>query len=151
MEVKEHKKDARRFSSSALERGPDWIFLYFIHLLYFLNLMSLQNKKGRQEGASCRPNNLTPSDAGLCDVGGLGTFRALNDLKFDGISFLQRSIPVSSDCRIMDENVWAVIAPDEAVPFRIVKPLHGSLHFAFPPDRDLEIWHPGARRLDLTP
>ncbi len=44
-EVKEHKKDARRFASSALERGPDWIFLYFIHLLYFLNLMSLQNKK----------------------------------------------------------------------------------------------------------
>jgi hypothetical protein len=39
----------------------------------------------------------------------------------------------------MYEYVWAIIASDEAIPLGIVKPLHGSLHFAFPPDRDFEI------------
>jgi hypothetical protein len=34
----------------------------------------------------------------------------------------------------MHENVWTIIAPDEAVSFRIIEPLHGSLHFAFPPE-----------------
>ena len=30
----------------------------------------------------------------------------------------------------MYENVWSIVAPDEAVSFVVVKPLHGSLHFA---------------------
>jgi hypothetical protein len=29
----------------------------------------------------------------------------------------------------MNKNVWAVIAPDEAISFGIIKPLDGSLHF----------------------
>jgi hypothetical protein len=40
----------------------------------------------------------------------------------------------------MNENVGAIIAPDEAVAFRIIKPFHGSSHFAFPPHRGFEIF-----------
>src|SRR5260370_5860154 len=45
----------------------------------------------------------------------------------------------------MDENVWAITAPDEAVSLGIVKPFHSSLHFACPPDRDIEILLRSAR------
>jgi len=50
-EVKEHKKDARRFASSALERGPDWIF--FISFTSFTSSTSCLSKiKRPAEGAS---------------------------------------------------------------------------------------------------
>ncbi len=50
-------------------------------------------------------------------VGRLRTLRSLDDLKLDGISFLQRAVAVASDCGIMDENIGAIVAPDEAVTF----------------------------------
>jgi hypothetical protein len=33
----------------------------------------------------------------------------------------------------MHENIRAILAADEAVSFRIVEPLHGSLHLVRPP------------------
>src|SRR5207249_2048525 len=46
-------------------------------------------------------------------------------------------ITITSDGRIMYENVCTIIAPDEAVSFGIIEPLHGALHFDFPPERGL--------------
>jgi len=39
----------------------------------------------------------------------------------------------------MYENVWTIIAPDEAVSFGIIKPLHGALHFDSLLNGDFEI------------
>ena len=84
--------------------------------------------------------------AGRGRLAGLVSKRAerLPNLEFDGISFLQGAITITDDGGVMDENVWAVIAPDEAVSLGVVKPLHRSLHFAGPPDRDFGIWDPAA-------
>jgi hypothetical protein len=41
----------------------------------------------------------------------------------------------------MHKNVWPILAPDEAVPFRVIKPLDGSLHLFAPPDGDLDGSH----------
>jgi hypothetical protein len=63
---------------------------------------------------------------------------------------LQGAITIAGDGGIVDKNVWAFIAPDEAVSFGIIKPFYGSLHFDCPPDRDFEISLNGARRITLT-
>jgi hypothetical protein len=93
---------------------------------------------------------LIASASGPGDVGRLRAFRSLNDFEFDWVSFLQRAIAIASDRGIMYENVWAIIAPDEAVSFGIVKPFHGSLHFACPPDTVFGILHHAARQIILT-
>ena len=38
----------------------------------------------------------------------------------------------------MYKNIWTILAPNEAIPFRIIKPFHSSLHLSSPPDGDLE-------------
>src|SRR2546429_5809724 len=43
-----------------------------------------------------------------------------------------------------------IFAPDEAISFGIIKPLHGALHFDYPPDRDFEISLRSAGRIILT-
>lgn len=60
------------------------------------------------------------------NVGSLGSLGALYDLKFDWISFLKSAITVSDDRRIVNENIWAIFAPDEAVSFGIIEPLDSS-------------------------
>src|SRR5262249_48372401 len=50
------------------------------------------------------------------------------------ISFLQASVSITDDGGVVNKNIWAVIAPDEAVPFGVVKPLHGSVHCDCPPE-----------------
>jgi hypothetical protein len=60
------------------------------------------------------------------NVSCLGSLRALHDLKFDWISFLKSAITVADDRGIMNENIWAIFAPDEAVSFRVVEPLDSS-------------------------
>jgi hypothetical protein len=70
-----------------------------------------------------------PSTAGFRHASGLGTLGPLDDFKFDRVSFLQSAISFPGDCGIVNKNVWAIIAPDEAISFRIVKPFDGSLHF----------------------
>ena len=51
------------------------------------------------------------------NVSCLRPFGPLYDLKFDWISFLKSTITVSDDRGIMNENIWAIFAPDEAVSF----------------------------------
>jgi hypothetical protein len=51
------------------------------------------------------------------DVSCLGSLGSLDNLKFDWISFLKSAIPVSDDRGIMNEDIWAIFAPDEAVTF----------------------------------
>jgi hypothetical protein len=61
-------------------------------------------------------------------VGRLWAFGSLNNFKFDRISFLQRAVAISHNRGIMNEYVWAIIAPDEAIAFRVVEPFHSTSH-----------------------
>src|SRR5882672_1802700 len=74
----------------------------------------------------------------------------MNNFELDRVSFLQGARAIAGDGALLSEAVGASIAPDEAVSLGIVKPLHCSLHFACPPDRDFEILHHDARRIALT-
>jgi hypothetical protein len=67
------------------------------------------------------------------DIGGLGTFGPLDDLEFDGISFLQRAVAIAHDGGVVNKYIWSVISPDKSVAFRVIKPLNVSLHFLKPP------------------
>jgi hypothetical protein len=62
----------------------------------------------------------------------LGSFRALHDLKFYRISFLERPISIADDRGVMYENIGPIFTPYESVTLRIIKPLNGSLHFVSP-------------------
>ena len=89
-----------------------------------------------REGAPCRPNRfLGLSPPRFRNIGRLRTLRSLDDFEFYGISLLKSAVAIPGDCGIVNENVWAIIAPDEAVSFRIVKPFDSSLHCDLPPDR----------------
>jgi hypothetical protein len=46
----------------------------------------------------------------------------------------------------MNKYVWTIVAPYEAIPFRIIKPFHGSLHLSAPPDGDLDVSRSGPTR-----
>jgi hypothetical protein len=63
------------------------------------------------------------------DVGRLRSFGSLNNFKFDGIPLVQAPITIARYRRIVYEHIRTVIAPDEAISFRIIEPLHDSLHF----------------------
>jgi hypothetical protein len=66
------------------------------------------------------------NSTGFLDVGCLGSFGSLDNLKFYRISFLQSAVAVPDDRGIMNKDVWAVFAPNEAIAFRIVEPLDSS-------------------------
>jgi hypothetical protein len=72
----------------------------------------------------------------LGDVGCLGTFRSLDNLKFDGVSFLQRAIAIANNCGVMNKHIRSIFSSDEAVSFRVIEPLYRSLHFHVPPQGD---------------
>jgi len=94
-----------------------------------LNLQYFQ-RKWPAEGRSL-PAEFSPgcSTSGFRNIGRLGTFRPLDDFKLDRVSLLQCAVSIPGDCGIVNENVWAIIAPDEAISFRIIKPFDSSLHF----------------------
>ena len=60
----------------------------------------------------------------LAHVGCLRPFLSLDDLEFDLVALLQALIPVARDGTIVDKNVRSTVAPEEAVPLRIVEPLY---------------------------
>jgi hypothetical protein len=62
----------------------------------------------------------------------LGSFRALHDLEFYRISFLERPVTIADDRGVMYENIGPVFPPYESVTFRIIEPLNCSLHFVSP-------------------
>src|SRR5882762_10314318 len=69
------------------------------------------------------------STARFRNIGRLGTFRPLDNFKLDRVSLLQGAISIPGDRGIVNENVWAIIAPDEAISFRIIKPFYNPSHF----------------------
>jgi hypothetical protein len=62
----------------------------------------------------------------------LRAFRALDYFKFDGITFLQRAVTIADDRGIVDEHIGTVFTANESVSFRIIEPLHCTLHFVSP-------------------
>ena len=72
----------------------------------------------------------------FCDVGCLGAFGSLDNLKFDGISFLQRAVAIPNYGGVMNKYIRPIFSSDEAVPFRVIEPLYISLHFHVPPQGD---------------
>src|SRR5207248_1076934 len=67
------------------------------------------------------------------NVGGLLALRPFDDVELHGLAFGQCSIAVSSDRAVVDEDVIAIRAGDEAVPLLVAEPLHGSLAQPVPP------------------
>ena len=63
---------------------------------------------------------------GKNDVRCVRTFWPLDDFEIDTISLFQRSVAVTRNVGVMDENVRTVISPDKAVP------LESTNHFTLP-------------------
>jgi hypothetical protein len=68
----------------------------------------------------------------LCsgDAFSLIAFRALFDLEFDRLAFVQRLISVHLNGGEVNEHVFARLALDKSIAFRCIKPLHCSLFSA---------------------
>src|SRR5512135_3689959 len=60
------------------------------------------------------------------DVRGLQAFRALLDLEFHRVPFIQRAVAIGLDGGEVDEHVSSRFPLDEAVPLGCVEPLYGS-------------------------
>jgi len=52
----------------------------------------------------------------------------LDNFEFNGVSFIQGFVSLAYDCRVVDKYIWTVIAPNEAVAFRIIEPFDSALH-----------------------
>jgi hypothetical protein len=75
--------------------------------------------------AACFESELIASlSNGLSYIGCLRPFLALDDLEFDRVALLQALISIARNGAVVDENVRSTITPEEAVPLRIVEPLH---------------------------
>jgi len=57
----------------------------------------------------------------------LGAFLALDDIELNVIALFQRFISVQLNRGIMDEYIWPVFTPNEAVALGVVEPLDLSL------------------------
>jgi hypothetical protein len=66
------------------------------------------------------------------DVGCLRAFGALHNLKLHCVSFLKSAVAIANDRGVMNENIRAIVAPYEAIPFRIIEPLDRSTHLYLP-------------------
>jgi hypothetical protein len=58
---------------------------------------------------------------------GLRTLLALNDVEFNVIALFQRFVAIQLDCRVVNENIWPVVASDESVALGVIEPFY----FAF--------------------
>ena len=58
---------------------------------------------------------------------GLGTFGSLNDIEFHLVAFFEALIPLELNGAVMNEDIGAVFASEEPVPFCVVEPLNCSL------------------------
>jgi hypothetical protein len=64
--------------------------------------------------------------ASFLHVGSLRTLRSLHNFEIDGISFLQSTVPLANNGRIVNENIRAIVAPNESVPLGVIEPFHGA-------------------------
>jgi hypothetical protein len=60
------------------------------------------------------------------DVCRLRTLLSLGDLEFDLIPFLQALVTLRIDRAVMNKDIRSIRTTDEAVPFSVIKPLHGA-------------------------
>src|SRR5262249_26337778 len=65
--------------------------------------------------------------AGLADVRGLQTLRALHDLELHRLTLGEAAETIHHDGGVVDEHVRRPLARDEAKTLRVVKPLHSAL------------------------
>ena len=80
--------------------------------------------------AGPRVESSVAGSGGFRDFRGLRTFLSLYDLELDAITFLERLEPRPLDGAVMDEDVRATLAGDEAVSLRVVEPFDRTLsHF----------------------
>src|SRR2546430_13762794 len=63
----------------------------------------------------------------LAHVLGLQALRPLCDFELHPVAFGERAEPVHLDGGVVDEDLLAPLPRDEAVPFAVVEPLHGTL------------------------
>jgi hypothetical protein len=57
----------------------------------------------------------------------LWTFLTLNNVKFDVVAFFEALVTVKLNSGIVNEDIWAIVAPNEAVTFSVVEPLDFAL------------------------
>jgi hypothetical protein len=67
------------------------------------------------------------------NLSSLRTFGSLDNLKFNGVSFLQGAVSVFNYNGVTNKNIGAILTSDEAIALRIVKPLYSPLHLAAHP------------------
>ena len=53
----------------------------------------------------------------------LRTFLPLDDIELYIIALFQSLVTIQLDCRVVNENIWPVIASDESVALGVVEPL----------------------------
>src|SRR5436190_20591375 len=80
------------------------------------------------------------------NVGGLLALRPFDDVELHGLAFGQCSIAVSSDRAVVDEDIIAIRAGDEAIPLLVAEPLHRSLAQPVPPCTTPDPSTPSGRR-----
>lgn len=71
-----------------------------------------------------------PGDLALyvgLNAGGLESLRALDDLEFDGLAFLEIAVAIPLNRTEVNEDVVTVLARDESVTLFRAEPLYGSL------------------------
>ena len=71
---------------------------------------------------------MDPRSRGLAHIGSLRPFLALDDLEFNLVAFLQTFVTITGNGAIVDEYIRSAFTPQEAVPFRVVKPLNGAFY-----------------------
>jgi hypothetical protein len=75
-----------------------------------------------------------PSDSRNLDyVPSLRSFCTLDDFEFNRIPLVQRSVPLTNDCGVMDKNIGAIIASDESISFCIIVPFDLTSHSSSSP------------------
>jgi hypothetical protein len=70
---------------------------------------------------------LTRCFSETCHLIGLGSLSPLNNIELDLVTFFQALIPLALNGTVMNEDIGAVIAAEESVPFCVVEPLNRSL------------------------
>ena len=61
------------------------------------------------------------------NIGCLPAFWPLHDVELHGLTFLQTTEATGRNGRVVHEDIFAVLARDEAEALRVVKPLHCTL------------------------
>jgi hypothetical protein len=100
-----------------------------------------QNKKPAKRGTL--PAQMAKRSEGLTGwflyVGSLRTFRSLHYLEVNHISFLKSAIALAYNCGVVNENVRAIVAPNEAIPFRVIEPFYGATQFLVLPKANVQM------------